>query len=78
MATDAKLARFRRDMLRLDKNKKDPKNNPMEPRDKIKIRRRCKICGRPKAVYRKFGICRICFRNLASDGLIPGVTKASW
>ena len=78
MATDAKLARFRRDMARLDKNKKDPKNNPMLPRDKIRVRLRCKICGRPKAVYRKFGICRICFRNLASDGLIPGVTKASW
>jgi small subunit ribosomal protein S14 len=78
MATDAKLARFRRDMARLDKNKKDPKNYPMLPRDKIRVRLRCKICGRPKAVYRKFGICRICFRNLASDGLIPGVTKASW
>ena len=78
MATDAKLARFRRDMARLDKNKKDPKNHPMLPRDKIRVRLRCKICGRPNAVYRKFGICRICFRNLASDGLIPGVTKASW
>ncbi|MEY4614831.1 MAG: hypothetical protein RL179_2804 [Planctomycetota bacterium] len=78
MATDAKLARFRRDMTKLDKNKKDPKNNPMAPREKIRVRLRCKICGRPKAVFRKFGICRICFRNLASDGLIPGVTKASW
>ena len=78
MATDAKLARFRRDMAKLDKNKKDPKNHPMLHREKIRVRLRCKICGRPKAVYRKFGICRICFRNLASDGLIPGVTKASW
>ena len=41
-------------------------------------RNRCKLCGRPRAVYRKFGICRICFRNLASKGLIPGVKKASW
>lgn len=39
---------------------------------------RCQICGRPRAVYRKFGICRICFRNLADEGLIPGVKKASW
>ncbi|MCL2622049.1 MAG: type Z 30S ribosomal protein S14 [Planctomycetaceae bacterium] len=39
---------------------------------------RCKLCGRPRAVYRKFGICRICFRNLAEQGLIPGVKKASW
>ena len=35
-------------------------------------------CGRARAVYRKFGICRICFRNLASGGMIPGVKKASW
>jgi small subunit ribosomal protein S14 len=40
--------------------------------------RRCKICGRPRAVYRKFGVCRICFRELADEGLIPGVKKASW
>ena len=39
---------------------------------------RCRICGRPRAVFRKFGICRICFRNLADEGLIPGVKKASW
>jgi ribosomal protein S14 len=50
----------------------------MPPREKIRIRLRCRLCGRPRAVYRKFGICRICFRNMASDGLIPGVTKASW
>jgi small subunit ribosomal protein S14 len=42
------------------------------------MKRRCKLCGRGRAVYRKFGICRICFRNMASDGLIPGVMKASW
>ncbi|MHB0958468.1 MAG: type Z 30S ribosomal protein S14 [Pirellulaceae bacterium] len=40
--------------------------------------RRCKICGRPRSVYRKFGLCRICFRKLADQGLIPGVRKASW
>ena len=40
--------------------------------------RRCQLCGRPRAVYRKFGICRICFRKLADQGLIPGVRKASW
>jgi small subunit ribosomal protein S14 len=39
---------------------------------------RCRLCGRPRAVYRKFGICRICFRKLADGGLIPGVKKASW
>ncbi|KPJ62585.1 MAG: hypothetical protein AMS15_03415 [Planctomycetes bacterium DG_23] len=47
---------------------------------KYKTRRynRCSLCGRPRAYYRKFGICRICFRNLASEGKIPGVRKASW
>jgi small subunit ribosomal protein S14 len=44
----------------------------------VQHRNRCQLCGRPRAVYRKFGICRICFRNLASKGLIPGVKKASW
>ena len=39
---------------------------------------RCARCGRARGYYRKFGVCRICFRNLASRGLIPGVKKASW
>ena len=39
---------------------------------------RCKICGRPHAYLRKYGICRVCFRNLAHRGQIPGVRKASW
>jgi small subunit ribosomal protein S14 len=39
---------------------------------------RCRICGRPHSVLRKFGICRICFRELAYKGQLPGVKKASW
>ena len=39
---------------------------------------RCKICGRPHSVLRKYGICRVCFRELAYKGQIPGVKKASW
>ncbi|MCA8921305.1 MAG: type Z 30S ribosomal protein S14 [Planctomycetes bacterium] len=39
---------------------------------------RCDLCGRSKAYYRKFNICRICFRSLALQGRIPGVKKASW
>lgn len=39
---------------------------------------RCKICGRPHSVYRDFGICRVCLRKLANEGLIPGLKKASW
>jgi small subunit ribosomal protein S14 len=45
---------------------------------KVQYRNRCKICGRPKGYIRKYGICRICFRELASRGEIPGVRKASW
>jgi small subunit ribosomal protein S14 len=41
-------------------------------------RHRCKICGRPRGYLRKFGLCRICFRNLALRGYLPGVIKASW
>lgn len=39
---------------------------------------RCKICGRPRGFMRDFQMCRICFRKLASNGLIPGVRKSSW
>ena len=39
---------------------------------------RCELCGRSRAVYRKFKICRICFRSLANKGEIPGVKKSSW
>ena len=48
------------------------------PKFKVRVERRCQICGRQRAVYRKFQLCRICFRNLSLDGLIPGVRKASW
>jgi len=78
MATDAKLARFRKQLKKLEAWKKSPTTVNLPPRERIRIRMRCKLCGRPRAVYRKFGICRICFRSMASDGLIPGVTKASW
>ncbi len=39
---------------------------------------RCKVCGRPRGYIRKFGLCRICFREFASRGQVPGITKASW
>ena len=47
-------------------------------RFKVRQYTRCRRCGRPRSVYRKFGICRICFRDMALKGLIPGVQKASW
>jgi small subunit ribosomal protein S14 len=48
------------------------------PKFPTRRKSRCRLCGRPRAVYRKFGICRICFRKLADQGLIPGVRNASW
>ena len=49
-----------------------------KPKFKVREYARCSICGRPHAVLRKFGICRICFRELAYKGQIPGVKKSSW
>jgi small subunit ribosomal protein S14 len=43
-----------------------------------RVRNRCELTGRPRAYYRKFGLCRIQLRDLANKGLIPGVTKSSW
>jgi small subunit ribosomal protein S14 len=47
---------------------------------KFGVRRynRCALCGRPRGYLRRFGICRICFRDMANRGLVPGVSKASW
>ena len=44
----------------------------------VRFHNRCRICGRPRGYMRKFGMCRICFRDLAAQGRIPGVTKSSW
>ncbi len=55
----------------LAKNKKPPKF-------KVRAYNRCKICGRPRGYIRKFGICRLCMRELAHKGELPGVIKASW
>jgi len=45
---------------------------------KVRVRNRCKQCGRPRGYIRRFGLCRICFRELALKGQIPGVVKSSW
>ncbi len=86
MSKVSKMAKFRRDMAALDLHKAELKKPEaqrdakklLRPRDLIRIRRRCKITGRPRAVLSKFGVCRIIFRDMASSGLIPGVRKASW
>jgi small subunit ribosomal protein S14 len=54
--------------------------NKARKKPKFNVRRytRCELCGRARAVYQKFKICRLCFRKLAHEGKIPGVKKASW
>ena len=49
-----------------------------KPKFSTRAYTRCKLCGRARAYYRKFQVCRICFRELAHRGQIPGVRKASW
>lgn len=71
-AIDPKLSDNQREAARL-KLQKIPRNaNPN------RVRNRCELTGRPRGVYRDFKLCRIKFRELANNGLIPGVTKASW
>lgn len=55
----------------IEKSKKTPKF-------KVRAKNRCKLCGRPRAYFRMFMMCRICFRKNALDGLLPGVKKTSW
>lgn len=45
---------------------------------KVRVRNRCKLCGRPRGYMRRFGLCRICFREQALMGMLPGVVKSSW
>ena len=69
---DQNLTFEERQMYRL-KLEKLPRNS-----NKIRIRNRCNLTGRPRGYYRRFGLSRISFREMASHGLIPGVSKASW
>ena len=69
MATTAKIVRDEKLAKLKAKNK---------PKFRVRHRNRCFRCGRPRGFLRKFQLCRICFRNLALAGEIPGVTKASW
>lgn len=86
MSTTAKMAKFKKQMSALAEHKAElakPEDQRdaskiLRPRDLIRIRNRCQLTGRSRAVYRKFGVCRIIFRDMASNGLIPGVRKASW
>lgn len=49
-----------------------------EPKFPVRKHNRCPLCGRPRGYYRRFDMCRICFRTLALEGKLPGVTKSSW
>mgnify|MGYP000589690791 CR=1 FL=1 len=49
-----------------------------KPKFKVRAYTRCRKCGRPRSVYKKFGLCRICLRDEAHAGHIPGMTKSSW
>ncbi len=48
------------------------------PKFKVRAYNRCRICGRSRAYFRNFGMCRVCIREMAHKGLLPGVTKSSW
>ena len=50
----------------------------VKPKFAVRHRNRCRACGRPRGYYRKFALCRICFRLRALQGYLPGVTKSSW
>jgi small subunit ribosomal protein S14 len=50
----------------------------IKPKFTTRAHNRCKLCGRPKGYMREFGMCRLCFRENAQKGNLPGVTKASW
>ncbi len=69
MATTAKIAKDVKLKKLADAN---------TPKFGVRHRNRCFRCGRPRGFMRKFGLCRICFRQLALSGQIPGVTKSSW
>ena len=49
-----------------------------KPKFAVRAYTRCQRCGRPRSVYRKFGLCRVCLREMALNGQLPGVTKSSW
>ena len=49
-----------------------------QPKFEVRRRNRCRLCGRPRGYLRKFALCRLCFRKLALEGEITGVTKSSW
>ena len=74
MATTAKIAK---DLKQAAINAK-ARAEKKKPKFACRLRNRCWRCGRPRGFLRKFCLCRLCFRQLALNGEIPGVTKSSW
>src|SRR5258708_23756700 len=71
-ARDLKLSEEDREAARIALNKMSPNTSP------VRLRNRCQLTGRPRGIYRKFKVSRLCFREMALFGLIPGITKSSW
>jgi small subunit ribosomal protein S14 len=59
-------------------NAVDTLNKMKKSSSKVRLHNRCQLTGRPRGYMRKFGVSRLCFRELALEGLIPGITKSSW
>jgi ribosomal protein S14 len=78
MTTTARNAKFHRQLAKPAASGRTPAKVQMLPRERIRLKRRRNLCSRARAAYGKFGLCRICSRNLAGDGLIPAVWRASW
>jgi small subunit ribosomal protein S14 len=74
MATTAKIAKEVKKQAEIDR----ARAAGVQPKFAVRLRNRCKNCGRPRGFLRKFSLCRICFRKFALAGEVPGVTKASW
>ncbi len=71
-AADINATEEERQDARLQLNKMSPNSSP------VRLRNRCQLTGRSRAFLRKFKISRLCFREMAGHGMIPGITKASW
>ncbi len=76
MATLAKIAKDIK--LAAAQKRAIAEKKKLAPKLKCRLRNRCWRCGRPRGFLRKYGVCRLCFRQLALNGEIPGVVKASW
>jgi small subunit ribosomal protein S14 len=74
MATTAKIAKEEKMLAQIVRARAAGKTAKFA----VRLRNRCKNCGRPRGYLRKFALCRICFRKFALAGEVPGVTKASW